>query len=776
MAQNKIDFEALARELAARAEELVSNWLPAGKRRGHEWLVGNLAGEPGESLSINLNTGKWCDFASGEKGGDLISLYAAIHRISQGKAARALGTGRSSIGSTPDNPGGEKIAPRGSGAGKRDSQEPKPWNVLLPVPADAPPPPEVRAFELSPKKWTKLEPVARWAYRDAAGRVLGYVCRFNLPDGSKEVIPLVYCQEASGDKRKWIWKSLPAPRPLYNLPELSQRPEAQVLLVEGEKAADAARTLLPGYVVITWPGGGKAIDQADWSPLVGRKLVLWPDADNSHTYPKGHGRAGEVMDYRDQPGPATMHKIAAKLHGKASELRVLDVRDVAVDGWDAADALAEGWTEKHTIAWARTRVRPYETAGVVDLADFKTAKRRERKPDEAERTPPVSQYGLWEELGLDLNERGAPVTNLSNVLKIFERHPHVKDLIHYDEFYQRYLHRDGREWQEVDELTLATWIQRECRFRTCNPLLVHQAAMVAARWNVTNEPRDWIESLAWDGTPRLDLFFTDALGARDSEYTRRASRNFWLGMVARVFRPGCRLRHVVVLEGAQNKGKSFALAKIGGRWYAEASESVMSKDFYLMLQGKFLIEIAELDAFSRADIRRIKQIISSPTDRFRAPYARTAQDYPRQCVFAGTTNEDAYLSDVTGGTRFWPIPTGEIRLDLIEDNREQLFAEARLAVDAGESWWHMPGEATRKAQESRRQHDEWEDVIADYLIGRDEVRLQDVMVEALKIDIAKQDRVAQLRAANAMRVCGFRREVAWRTGTRRLWVRAHDPD
>lgn len=758
MAQNKIDFEALARELLARAEDLVGSWLPAGKRRGHEWLVGNLAGEPGESLSINLDNGKWCDFSTGDKGGDLISLYAAIHRMTQGKAARELGAGRSAAGASADNPPGEKIAPRAS-------EEVRTWNVLLPVPDDAPAPPASRSFELTPGKWTRFEPVARWAYQDAGGRLLGYVCRFNLPNG-KEVIPLVFCQEAAGTKRKWVWKSLPAPRPLYGLPELAARPEAPVLLVEGEKACDAARRLLPAYVVCTWPGGGKAVDQTDWAPLAGRRLLLWPDADNSHAYPRGHARADEIADYRDQPGPAAMFKVAAKLHGKCPELRVLDVRDQTVDGWDAADALAGGWTEKQTVSWAREHVRPYEPAPVVDLA----AKRRERQDEAGDRAPPISQYGLWERLELDLNDRGAPITNLSNVLKVFERHEELQGLLRFDEFYQRYFHRDGREWEEVDELKLATWIQRECRFRTCNPLLVHQAAMIAARWRVTNAPRDWMETLVWDGVPRIAHFLTDALGAPDTEYERAASRNFWVGMAARTYQPGCRLRNVVILYGRQNTGKSTALSVIGGPWYAEVHESVTSKDFFLAIQGKLLVEISELNSFSRAEKERIKGVVSTPIDRFRAPYGRVSQDYPRRCVFTATTNNRVPLVDDTGNTRFWPIETHEIRLDLVQANREQLFAEAVHVFQSGARWWDMPEDQTRDMQERFRQYDEWEEVVADYLIGKQEVSLQEVLVTALKVEPARQDVVVMRRAGAAMRYCGWEQKYVFRgKKTRRVW-------
>ena len=126
-------------------------------------------------------------------------------------------------------------------------------------------------------------------------------------------------------------------------------------------------------------------------------------------------------------------------------------------------------------------------------------------------------------------------------------------------------------------------------------------------------------------------------------------------MKAREFSTGCQVDNMVVLEGVQGIGKSRALRALGGKWYSSASESVMYKDFYLILTGSLIMEIAELDSFKKAEVTRIKQVISSPHDYYRVPYGRDAQVYPRMCVFVGTTNEREYLKDTTGARRFWPI-------------------------------------------------------------------------------------------------------------------------
>ena len=141
---------------------------------------------------------------------------------------------------------------------------------IMPVPSTAPPP--MRKHRNHPN-----EAAAIWTYKNAAGAVLGCVARFNKPDGGKDVIPQTWRRDAKGEG--WRWKGFDDPRPLYGLDRLAARPEAPVLLVEGEKTADAAAALFPGFIAMCWHGGTNATGKADWAPLAGRKIVILPDAD-----------------------------------------------------------------------------------------------------------------------------------------------------------------------------------------------------------------------------------------------------------------------------------------------------------------------------------------------------------------------------------------------------------------------------------------------------------------------------------------------------------------
>ena len=207
----------------------------------------------------------------------------------------------------------DPFAPIGKGNGSgRNRKQAK--TCIVPVPDEALEP---------PKRHPKLgTPSTKWDYRDGNGGLLGFVFRFEEKDGGKSFRPLVLFETGSG-KPQWRWERWPAPRPLYGLDKLAQRPKAPVLICEGEKAADAAARLAPDHVAITSLGGSKGAAKADWSPLKDRDVVLWPDAD--------------------EPGAAYAEAVSDLLqHAGVGSLSVITPPDTVSQGWDAADALTEG--------------------------------------------------------------------------------------------------------------------------------------------------------------------------------------------------------------------------------------------------------------------------------------------------------------------------------------------------------------------------------------------------------------------------------------------------
>ena len=237
--------------------------------------------------------------------------------------------------------------------------KPAGWAVIAPVPTDAPPPPASH-----PKRGT---PARIETYRDAAGAVLGHVLRFDLAGGGKEFLPLTYCRHEPTGHRAWRWKSWPVPRPLYGLDRLAARPDAPVILAEGEKAADAAGELIPDHVAITTPNGSAGAGKADWSPLAGRQIVIWPDADD--------------------PGRKYADAAVRALQSVAAGIAIIAPPEGVAEGWDAADALAEGWTPAQAhelVAAARLAPGPAADAAPSSPGAPDPAGGRRRRPKQSD--------------------------------------------------------------------------------------------------------------------------------------------------------------------------------------------------------------------------------------------------------------------------------------------------------------------------------------------------------------------------------------------------------
>jgi hypothetical protein len=198
-------------------------------------------------------------------------------------------------------------------------------------------------------KFSRMKPARADAYCDATGRLLGYVLRIEFQDGSKITPTVTWCVGPDG-VQQWCMRRFPSPRPLYGLDALAAKPDAPVLMPEGEKCRAAGAGALPPYAVVSWPGGSKGIGYVDWRPLRGRDVVLWPDADPA-------GREA-MLGWIDHSG--VLHRgVAQHLHAiGVRSIRMVDP-DGMPKGWDLADALdpeGDGWSPRQLAAWASTRV------------------------------------------------------------------------------------------------------------------------------------------------------------------------------------------------------------------------------------------------------------------------------------------------------------------------------------------------------------------------------------------------------------------------------------
>jgi len=728
----KKDFSGLADRLLSESSDWLPRWLPHGRIVGHEYTLGDLIGNPGDSLKINMKTGLWKDFSTGDAGRDLLSLYAAIRGIKNGEAYAELN----------ENLPAPFIPPAPV----------KPKRILIPVvnltaPAEGTPAPDMVHFKHG-------KPSMNWCYRNPEGNPMFYVARYNEAGGKKNLTPW------SWDGTGWIARGWNAPRPLYGLEQLEMYPKKPVLIVEGEKTAEAAKKIVGDrYCVMTWPNGSMAVSSAEWEPIHGRSLLLCGDAD--------------------EHGSTAVKEIASKLSKYCKSIKIIDTTGQP-DGWDLADV--PNWTWENFSEWAKPRAKLYGTPVpepepvpvpvTVNNNQLNIQINRNRSQDMPTDEAAVS---LWERLGISVQGNGQPFCNMDSILSVLETLPGLGDLIWYDEFYVRnYTRWDPvksplnsagviREWSDIDDRRFTRFIQQQIGIKRISKDVVIDALKTYASTNIKNAPRDWVDSLEWDGVKRVNEFFHVCFDAQNNEYTRAVSANFFIGLAARIYDPGCQLDNMIVLEGSQGVGKSRALRLLGSKaWYASAKDSIQKNDFFQVLQGKLLIEISELDSFKKAGVTRIKQVISDPIDRYRTPYEQYPQDHARTCVFIATTNEDEYLHDNTGGRRFWPIKCGAgIAYDLIEKIRPQLFAEAKVRFKAGEEWHLMP-EITAEEQELRRYVDEWEGIICDYLeknLHYDSIATFDLAQQCFKIYPSELDTRTQSRINNIFRHLKWTRSI-----------------
>lgn len=346
-----------------------------------------------------------------------------------------------------------------------------------------------------------------------------------------------------------------------------------------------------------------------------------------------------------------------------------------------------------------------------------------------------------------------------NVYLMLRHHPLWAGVIWLDDFARRIVKRQpapwdsapgfvpGGEWSHEDDLRLGLWLaQQESLIVRSQENLAAAVAWVASE-NSFHPVRDYLDGLVWDGTLRLNDWLADFLGAKRNEYTTLAGRFFLIGMVARIFQPGCQMRFMLIFEGRQYVGKSTAVRVLAAPWFGDTPPDLSSKDAYQLTQGCWAYEIGEMDAFNRAEATRVKAFISSPVDRFRAPYERAPRDWPRQVVFFGTTNQDEYFKDTTGNTRYWPLRVEEeepINLDGLAAARDQLFAEAVALYKGGERWHPTREEQQRlfePEQAEREIGDPWQSLIAKWLRdnGKMRVTATAILTDCLKIEAGKID-------------------------------------
>lgn len=304
-----------------------------------------------------------------------------------------------------------------------------------------------------------------------------------------------------------------------------------------------------------------------------------------------------------------------------------------------------------------------------------------------------------------------------NIDLIMRNDPDIKGVFGFELFSQRVaIRRDprwkrnsegGTYWNDTDDANLRVLIENS--YNIDNKPKIDDCLLTVAADNSFHVVRDMLTSLEWDGVPRVDTLFIDFLGAEDTPYVRAVCRKFLAAAVARVMEPGIKYDTMPVLVGRQGVGKSYLLKKLGGKWFSDSITTLQGKEAYEQLRGVWIEEFSELSAMRKADIEIIKQYISKQVDTYRPAYGRTLMDFPRQCVFAGTTNTENFLRDKTGNRRFLPIkvgvaePTKSLFAEGIGDYIKQVWAEAVQIYRSGEVLV-LEGENLDTAKELQEEH------------------------------------------------------------------------
>ena len=572
--------------------------------------------------------------------------------------------------------------------------------------------------------------VATYDYVDVTGSLLFQVVRFE-PKTFRQRRP-----KGSG----WEWGLGRITPIIYRLPEASAADT--VLVVEGEKDVENLRAI--GFTATTSPMGAGKWRHEYGASLAGKHVIVLPD--------------------NDEPGRKHALEIAQSCadHG-AKSIRIVELPGLPEKG-DPSDWIAAGGTADELKALIR-RTEKWSIAKAGGDPGWRTQ--------------------------LLVGDDG-PLANEFNVKVALERAPELAGRLRYDAFKSARECRnlpwdstaDWRPWSDEDTTQLACWLQEQDI--NIRPLRVDPVVSVVARQVEQHAVREYLDRLKWDGKSRLADWLSSYLGCsrwtsdgRDIQaYLRAVGRCWVISAVARVYRPGCKVDTVLILEGPQGHGKSTAIARLCSNpaWFADEIGDLGSKDAAQSLPGKWLIEMAELDHISRAEIERIKAFVSRSVDHYRPSYGRTAQDFARGCVFFGTTNEDAYLRDSTGNRRFWPAKVGQIFLDLIEQDRDQLWAEAVHLFRAGERWWLTKDEEKLAGEEqsTRLEPEPWAEAIESWLaqnngLGLD-VTVSAILRDGVRLATEKVGQREQNRVAAYLRSTGWRRIQKRSLEGKRRWA------
>ena len=459
-------------------------------------------------------------------------------------------------------------------------------------------------------------------------------------------------------------------------------------------------------------------------------------------------------------------------------LEVYKAREIGVNGkrtkFVLPKVIAKGQRNDTLFRYAcQLRASGTDKDKILSTVDEINKERCEEPLDKDEVGRIVEGACEYDKGSIYISEKGKIKKTLLNIVNLFNADPNLIGLFYYNLFVCNILYTRIPFWSEdikpeknlddTDLILVKHYLSSYHRVEV-HVMLIQEAITVVAYQNKKHPVREYLNSLKWDGTSRLNNWLTIAAGVTENQYSSCIGMKTLVAAVARVYQPGIKFDYMLILEGTQGIGKSTAVKILAGDWYAPVSLTDTDKDTVDIMLGAWIIENEEMVCFSRQEIEKVKAFISRPIDKVRLSYGRRSQEFPRQSIFIGTMNpvgDSDYLRDQSGNRRFWPVRCERsVDFKWLKENRDQLFAEAVVRLKAGEGLWIDDPKINAMAQfeqEIRQSKDPWTYHIAHFVSDPQikEIRLPQILESCLSIPVAKVTKSEQTRIGIIMSQLGW---------------------
>jgi hypothetical protein len=504
--------------------------------------------------------------------------------------------------------------------------------------------------------------------------------------------------------------------------------------------------------------------------------------DNVHPIPKPNG-AGRTAP----SAPKLVHKANVEIDPDAPPVRAPAIQR-HLDTWMHAMRLAPDDARRlQAITTTSKLLAPFGDAA-IEPRDYMTSVAYDMynldadavQAAFADRTRPMPKGSANNPDGWpDLGKRGRPSATCANARHAIEK---LGLDCKYDLFHDRKLvsgheiEQWAGEFSDHASQMLRVLIKERFGFDPGKDN-VNDAAIQLCLQHQFDPVCDYLNGLVWDEKPRLDTWMTTYLGADNTKLNRTIGRLALVAAVRRARQPGCKFDQIIVLEGPEGTGKSTAIKCLASKenFSDQTIIGLDDRQQQEAVRGVWLFEIADLAGMSKADVDRTKAFASRQSDRARPAYGRHRVELLRRCVFFGSTNNDTYLKSQTGNRRTWPVKTGKIDLGALRQDRDQLWAEAAqveatsVSLTLPEALWPMAA----IEQDKRRDHDPWDDLLADVKgtisEGEERISVKDLFAIHLNLPTDRRSDTAYKRLVYSMARLGWERpEYPIRIGTTKV--------